>query len=272
MPITRLQSQLLRLLANRRDSESFVAGAVPINRDGPRFSSDIDIFHDREERVAGSAEADAQCLVAAGFTVEWLRRQPGIFTAMIRTDDDQTRLEWVADSDYRFFPAAPDHEFGYVLHIADLAVNKLMAAAGRREPRDIVDLLTIHESHLPAGAIAWAAVDISPGFTPEGLLAEVRRNARHPAEEYAKLLSSEPIDPAVVMRKLAVALDEAQAFVSSMPSDLAGVLFLKDGKPVQPLPTALDQYEIHRARRRGHWPTSSEIGHAMLERYQKDEP
>jgi hypothetical protein len=41
------------------------------------------------------------------------------------------------DNDFRFFPAQRDEVFGYVLHPLDLATNKAMAAAGRREPRDV---------------------------------------------------------------------------------------------------------------------------------------
>ena len=63
-----------------------------------------------------------------------------------------TKLEWVVDSDFRFFPALPDELFGYVLHPVDLATNKVMAAAGRREPRDVVDLVMIHEQVLPLGS------------------------------------------------------------------------------------------------------------------------
>jgi hypothetical protein len=62
VPISRLQSDILRLIAAKRDPESFVAGGVPINRSGPRYSSDLDIFHDREERVAEAALADAEIL------------------------------------------------------------------------------------------------------------------------------------------------------------------------------------------------------------------
>ena len=51
MPISRLQSDILLVIAAKRDPESFIAGGVPINRSGPRYSSDVDIFHDREERV-----------------------------------------------------------------------------------------------------------------------------------------------------------------------------------------------------------------------------
>jgi len=37
-----------------------------------------------------------------------------------------------------------------------------MTAAGRREVRDLVDLVTIHETILPLGAVVWAAVEKSP--------------------------------------------------------------------------------------------------------------
>lgn len=69
---------------------------------------------------------------------------------------------------FRFFPTLRDETFGYILHPVDLATNKVMAAAGRRELRDLVDLVTIHENILPLGAAIWAAVEKSPGFTPEG--------------------------------------------------------------------------------------------------------
>jgi hypothetical protein len=40
------------------------------------------------------------------------------------------RLEWVADSHYRFFPTLPDERFGH-LHPVALAMNKVMAAEFR---------------------------------------------------------------------------------------------------------------------------------------------
>ena len=49
----------LRVLALYRNPESYVAGAAPLNRDGGRFSEDIDVFHDREDRVATAALDDA---------------------------------------------------------------------------------------------------------------------------------------------------------------------------------------------------------------------
>ena len=41
-----------------------------------------------------------------------------------------------------------------------------MVAAGRREPRDVVDLLAAHDGLLPLGAVVWAAVGKSLGFAP----------------------------------------------------------------------------------------------------------
>ena len=102
-----------------------------------------------------------------------LRQLPLTYTAEVRRLNASTRLEWVVDSDFRFFPTMRDETFGYVLHPVDLALNKVMAAAGRREVRDLVDLVTIHETILPLGAVIWAAVEKSPGFTPEGLIAEI---------------------------------------------------------------------------------------------------
>ncbi len=264
MPISKLQSDILRLIATKRDPESYIARGVPINRAGPRYSADIDVFHDRQERVAEAAIVDAKVLSDAGYEVQWIRQQPATYGAAIRLGSDETKLEWLADSDFRFFPAVKDDQFGYVLHIVDLAINKVMAAASRREPRDVVDLLTLHERVLPLGALVWAAVETAPGYTPEGLIGEIRRNARYPADELRQLAADPPIDPDSVMRRLRVACDEAEKFVAAMPSDKAGLLFLGSERPVQPDPTKLGAYVAHAPQRRGHWPSSPDVTAAML--------
>jgi len=272
VPLTRLQSELLRLLAGQRDPESYVAGSSFLTSRGARFSGDIDIFHDREEGVALAAERDAALLAASGVTVAWQRREPTFFQALVSRDGETTKLEWVLDSDFRFFPVLPDALFGYVLHPADLATNKVMAAAGRREPRDVVDLLTIHEEILPLGAVIWAAVEKALGFTPEGLINEIRRQAQYRAADFQRVASDPPIDPAATMQRLRQVLAEAEDFVRQMPTDKIGLLFLEDGHPVLPDPARLDDYTPHAGQRRGHWPSSPEIGSAMLEHYGKPQP
>jgi len=249
MPLSKLQTDILTVLASHRDPESCVAGAAPLNRNAPRYSDDVDFFHDREERVAIAALDDAQ---------SWRPRA-----------NDITRLEWVVDSDYRFFPTVRDDTFGYVLHPVDLAMNKTMAAAGRREVRDVVDLVTVHKTILPLGALIWAAVEKSPGFTPEGLIAEIRRNAHYPAPDWRALIMSEPVDPADISARLRSALDEAEAFVTRMPTSKMGLLFLQNGEVTQPDPDLLETYETHAGQRRGHWPTNPDIAAAMFERLKK---
>jgi hypothetical protein len=266
--LSSLQSQLLRLLAAHRNPESFVADASSLARSGPRFSDEIGGFHDREEAVQAAADVDASVLRDAGFRVEWTHRLPAICTAIVHAGDEATRLEWLVDSDFRFFPAVRDELFGYVLHLADMATNKALAAAGRREPRDILDLLLIHERVLPVGAVAWAAVAKDPGFTPEGLIAEIRRNSRYQQADYDRLRTETSVDAGSVSRALRTALTEADAFVRAMPAGKEGLLFIRDGRPVQPDPKELDKYVGHGGQRRGRWPGSAEIASAMLQQSQ----
>jgi hypothetical protein len=169
VPLSDLQREILRTLAVQRNPESYVAGSTPLHRDGPRFSGDIDIFHHREERAAAAAAEDAAILKAAGFAVEWLRQEPGIHAAAVQRRGASTKLEWVRDSDFRFYPAEPDELFGYMLHLVDIATNKALAAAGRQAPRDALDLLYVHEQHLPLGAVIWLRSAKTPAIRPRVL-------------------------------------------------------------------------------------------------------
>jgi hypothetical protein len=107
------------------------------------------------------------------------------------------------------------------------------------------------------------------GFTPEGMIAHIRSNSLYPKYEWDALVAEHPFDPALVFAKLRAALDEAEAFVLRMPTDLAGLLFMQDGKVVQPDPDRLDQYQTHAGQRHGHWPTNAEIETAMFEHYKQ---
>ncbi len=57
-------------------------------------------------------------------------------------------------------------------------MNKTSAAADRREPRDVVDLVTIHETILPLGAAICAAVGRFPGQSPEEMAADITWHSR----------------------------------------------------------------------------------------------
>ena len=141
----------------------------------------------------------------------------------------------------------------------------MAAAYGRREPRDIVDLLTAHDRIIPLGAAIWASAGKALGFTPEGIINEIRRLARYRAEDFESLPSDPPVDPVATMIRLRVLLEQAEEFVLRMPTDKVGLLFLKGTKVVQPNPDHLDKYQTHAGQRRGHWPSSPEISAAMFE-------
>lgn len=271
MSLTAHQRRVLQTLAANRTPDSYVGGASALNVDAPRLSDDIDIFHDEADRLDAAALQDAATLTDAGFTVSWTRQIALLRTAVISLGSDATKLEWVYDSDFRFFPTEANPVFGYRLHMFDLAINKIMAAADRREVRDIVDLVEINRRYLPLGPLITAAVDKAPGWTPEGIITEIRRSAVRPAGDYRAIASNEPVNPSEIYRSLRSALDRAEDFVRSLPTDLLGVAFLRDGAPAAPCPHQVDEFHHHRGSRRGHWPDSEDLRHKMWKTWRNDE-
>jgi hypothetical protein len=269
VPLTKLQSHVLRVLAAERSPDSYIAGGIVINREGPRFSGDIDIFQDTEQRLDAAVQADAKALADAAFALAWKKIVTGKREAEVEGLGEKMRLEWVHDSAFRFFPAQRDDLFGYVLHPVDLATNKTSATADRREPRDIVDLVTIHETILPLGAAICAAVGRFPGQSPEEMLADITRHSRFTVEDFRVLATQQPIDVPDLHRHIRGMLEDAEYFISRVPTDAVGFVFLERGKAVQPDLGALEKYERHSGAPGGVWPSSPEISGAMLERYKK---
>jgi hypothetical protein len=76
VPLRSFQSEVLRTLAAQCSPDSDIAGGVAINRAGPRFSGDIDIFPDSDEPLEAAA-GDAAALTAAVFTIDWERVRAG---------------------------------------------------------------------------------------------------------------------------------------------------------------------------------------------------
>lgn len=135
MPLTKLQSHALRLLAAQRTPDSYIAGGVALNREGPRFSGDIDIFQDTEQRLQAAAAADERTLTAAGLKLSWKKIVTGKREAELEGLGDRMRLEWVHDAPFRFFPPQRDELFGYVLHPVDLATSYKKQNGNGGEPK-----------------------------------------------------------------------------------------------------------------------------------------
>lgn len=260
MPLSDAQAETLKRIAVHRSPESYVAGATVIHReeDTPRFSQDLDLFHDVAESVAHSAETDAETLRSAGYAFSWLLRTPTFHRALVTVDGQELSIEWAQDSAFRFFPVLKDERLGYRLHDADAAVNKVLALAGRSEIRDFVDVLHLDQSYLSLGAMAWAACGKDPGYTPGFLLDQAARHAAYTQGDLDRLALTRPLDLQGLKRQWLAALQKAEGLVLALPPDEVGCLYLGDDQiPMAPDPGA-DEFAglpRHRGSVRGAWPT-----------------
>lgn len=163
--------------------------------DSPRQSQDLDLFRDTAEAVQEAFGKDSAALQAAGFAVEPVgRAEPQFHRAMVRRADQQTKIEWVQDSAFRFFPVERDVDLGWRLNFWDAATNKVLALVGRQKIRDYLDCLYLHERHLHLGALAWAAAGKDPGLTPDLIIDWAARGNRFRPEDLAEVHLSQPID------------------------------------------------------------------------------
>lgn len=262
MPIADFEKAVLRLLAANRNPESFVAGATVLlrNENSHRRSQDIDLFHDTAESLKIAAETDSALLEKHGYQVTWDNVQPTFRRALVARDERKTKLEWVFDSAFRFFPVAPDAELGYALNFWDAATNKVLALAGRGELRDYLDVLHLHHHHLSFGALTWAACGKDIGYTPQFLIEEAQRLAHYPASLLAKLDLREPVDLVACKQQWLEMTHEACALFNRLPAEEVGCLYLDaDNHPVTPNPEAPEFPKLRRhfGSVRGAWPVIS---------------
>jgi hypothetical protein len=232
MPLTPFKKKLSRLLAANRAPDSYLAGGAALHRlpNSKRYSNDLDFFQDSEKRVAEAFAADRAALESAGIKVSVELAQPGYIRALAEKGDEGTKIEWAHDSAWRFMPAVKVPDAGYVLHPIDLAVNKVLALAGRDEARDFLDVLYVHEELLSFGALLWAAVGKDPGFTPLSLLELVRRRGHYRSEDFERLRLVEPVEPTALKTRWLAVLDEAERFVRSRPPEEIGCLYYSPSK------------------------------------------
>ncbi len=259
MPLTDLQARMLRILAAGRSPESYLAGATVLHRsdDSPRFSQDLDFFHDVADSVALCAEADAKTLLTADIDFEWLLRTPAFYRAVVSVGGEKLKLEWAQDSAFRFFPVQADDFCGYRLHDADAAVNKILALVGREEVRDFVDILHLHRTYLSVGALAWSACGKDPGYSPAFLLDHAGRHVRYSQDHLDRLHLREPLGVAELKRQWLTAVEQAQGLIESLPEADLGCLYLTpEGVPVTPEPTGSRFRDLcrHFGSVRGAWP------------------
>jgi hypothetical protein len=142
---------------------------------------------------------------------------------------DSGARDWAHDSAWRFMPLVRDPLGGLLLHPVDVAVNKVLALAGRDEPRDFVDILFVHARVLPLAALCWAAPGKDPGFTPLSLLELLKRRGKYHPEDFTRLQMVEPFDLAHAKGVWLGALGAAEAFARARPADELGCLYYSTG-------------------------------------------
>lgn len=265
MPLGLLEREVLRFLAAGRSPESYVGGATVLHQgsESPRSSKDVDIFHETDLAVEKCSEADINRLREGGYRVEIHKPQLGFVRAFVWRGDQSTKIEWVRDSVFRFFPVEPDFETGWRLSFWDAATNKLLAFAGRMKLRDYFDVMFLHEQHLHVGALAWAAVGKDPGLSPELIIDWGGRQARlfDDPTEAARIGTTLPLDLKLLRRKWLAASDEAFQLISKLPPTELGCLYLNtNGKPVCPDPASAEFPKLirHFGSVKGAWPRIAE--------------
>jgi len=267
MALSDLQREICRRLAGRRieAGESYLAGASALNEllGADRLSRDLDLFHDADEAVAASFAADRELLRSAGFEVTTLRERKSYVEAEITRRGEMTRIEWVRDSSYRFFPLVEHPELGLVLHPFDLATNKVLALVGRLEVRDWVDVIECDRRLQPFGYLAWAACGKDPGYNPAFLVERAARQGRYSASEIAELaFAGRGPDPGELSRRWHALIDEARLVVDTLPAEATGCCVLDQRNALcrldsKALPAAVrtDGLRFHSGRIGGALPT-----------------
>jgi hypothetical protein len=233
MALTSFQRDVCGHLASQRRErgESYVAGGAALNEvlAADRLSRDIDLFHDSDEALAASWDADRRALTAAGFGVDVVRERPSFVEAMVSRGSETVLVQWARDSAFRFFPLLEHAEFGLTLHPFDLATNKVLALVGRLEVRDWIDVITCAERLQPLGYLAWAACGKDPGFSPQAILAEAARSTRYSRDEVSALsFAGPPPDAAGLSQRWREHLRAAAKLVAALPGDRVGQAVLSD--------------------------------------------
>ncbi|MEI6986565.1 MAG: hypothetical protein WCK65_10580, partial [Rhodospirillaceae bacterium] len=171
----------------------------------------------------------------------------------------------VQAGEWNFFGPVQDQEFGWRLHYADLAVNKVLAAASRKEIRDFVDLALIHAAIIPLWHALWAAPGKDDTWSPGSLVDKIRAHSSFRQAEAEGIVSIAEVKVPQVICLVRSALEEAVAIFPNLPAGTAGKLFIEpDGDVVIKAETISGETMTLDARRGGAFPSGPEIDHVMV--------
>jgi hypothetical protein len=272
MPLDSFQYKVLGSLAKNRTEVSVVAGGSVLHQHAFRLSDDQDFFHADGLDISKYADIDIATLESDGFSVDVTKSSSGLVEVIVSEEGSHpTRLQWVQSGLWNFFGAVEDETFGWRLHLADIAINKVLAAADRHEPRDFVDLTLIHERIMPLWLAVWAAPGKDAAFNPASLIERLARNNTFSQAQFEEVDSLIPIDGGEVSRKVSDALQEARGVVRELPMEQMGQLFVRQtGELITDLAEIKRLHEggklyLLKAAGGGTWPSTPGLDSAILE-------
>lgn len=246
--LTELQSEAARLLASNRSRSNDFAGGAVLNKGSWRLSDDPDIFTDTDEEIPDSVKRDLGILRAAGFEVVIDLEIYGCTEVTVRKGNRETIIQWMSETRDRFFPLEQDEAWGLRLHMADLAVNKVLAASTRRKSRDLVDLVLIAEGYCPLAPLYLAASAKIGSFSPVALLERSRQNLTSTRVDELGTTRGVPdgLSGSELKQRGLAAIDLAEEFLLTAPPEWS------DGLPVdqfgKPVTDRVDLHEIRPVR------------------------
>ena len=235
MPLDDFQKEILDVIRQNRTQSSPFAGGSVLQHHGVRLSNDLDIF--TAGNPAPIMQKDVRALAAAGFTVEETRSYTGFRECRVAKPASGTVfLQWAQALALEYFAPVPDADFGQRLHFADLAANKVLAAADRMVMRDFIDLWMLDRHVMPLWRMACAA---SGKFPDEGPLSLVELIARNRIPAFTRKTGQSRVITTVEMPEgeptagLRAAINEAREILPCLPGERLGKLQMNSaGRPV----------------------------------------
>jgi hypothetical protein len=277
LPLDEFQKTVLRVLMPLRSPQSVFAGGSVLHRHGFRLSDDQDLFHATGENMAAIARRDVAALKAAGLEVADGVSYEGLVEVVVSQADESatsggvTKLQWVESGSWNFFSPVPDPDFGWRLHMADLAVNKVLAAGGRKQVRDYVDMFLIHRHIMPLWAAIWAAPGKDEAWSPMSLAEKIAMtNGFRQADIDREILSTIELSAAEVGVTVRSAIEEALDTFPLLPDESAGMLFVNSAgglvTDLSAISSGMAEIRAIPAERGGAWPSGGDIDRLLIDR------
>ena len=270
MPHDDFQKEILTVIRHNRTASSPFAGGSVLQHHGARLSDDLDIFTAGDP--APVMQEDIRALAAAWFIVEETRSRTGFRECRVAKPASGTVvLQWAQALALEYFAPVPDADFGQRLHFADLAANKVLAAADRLAMRDFIDLWMLDRHVMPLWRMACAA---SGKFPDEGPLSLVETIARNRIPAFTRKTGQSRVITTIEMPEgeptagLRAAIDEAREILPCLPGERLGKLRLDSaGQPVlDPEPVPTDQGSWVLPKWGGAMPSFENIDQEMIAR------